>query len=109
MSTLSVNRRLTVKRRTRPAVENDTYHAFARRVVAAAGRRIAAGDIDGLADLLVLADHLDITITTAVSGLRDCGYSWTEIANRVGMSRQAAHQRWRYHIATDQLVGDGPR
>jgi hypothetical protein len=56
-------------------VENDDYGAFARRIVAAHGRRIAAGDV-------------------AVAGLRRVGYSWAEIASRLGITRQAAQQRW---------------
>jgi hypothetical protein len=30
----------------------------------------------------------------AVSGLRAHGYSWAEIGLRLGISRQAAQQRW---------------
>ena len=26
--------------------------------------------------------------------LRGCGYSWAEIGSRLGITRQAAHQRW---------------
>jgi hypothetical protein len=35
-------------------VENDDYAAFVRRAVAAHGRRIAAGDVEGLADMIAL-------------------------------------------------------
>jgi hypothetical protein len=31
---------------------------------------------------------------TAVDGLREFGYSWGEIASRLGTTRQAAQQRW---------------
>ena len=41
-----------------------------------------------------LADTLDATIAEAVAGLRGCGYSWAEIGSRLGISRQAAQQRW---------------
>lgn len=91
---ITVKRALTPNRRTRRAVENDSYAAFAARVVRAHGRRIADGDIDGLASLVQLSDQLNDTITTAVTGLRDFGYSWAEIAARIGTTRQAAHQRW---------------
>lgn len=77
-----------------PVVENDAYSAFLRRAIRAAGRRVGGGDVDGLADLLALAGELDRAIDTAVGGLRDAGYSWGEIASRVGVSRQAAQQRW---------------
>jgi hypothetical protein len=75
-------------------VENHDYAAFARRVVRAHGRRIAAGDVEALTDLLGLADEVNRSIGTAVGGLRAAGYSWSEIATRIGVSRQAAQQRW---------------
>ncbi len=89
-----VNRALTTNRRSRPRVENDDYAAFARRIVAAHGRRIAAGDVERLRDLVALAAEVDRATDTAVAGLRRVGYSWTEIANRLGITRQAAQQRW---------------
>ena len=89
-----VNGALTLKGPTRPVVENDTYLAFARRVVRAAGRRVADGDVDALAELLALAEVVEASIDTAVAGLRAYGYSWAEIAARIGISRQAAQQRW---------------
>ena len=77
-----------------PVVENGAYSAFLRRAIRAAGRRVGRGDVEGLADLLSLAGELDRAIDTAVTGLRNAGYSWGEIASRVGVSRQAAQQRW---------------
>jgi predicted transcriptional regulator len=41
-----------------------------------------------------LATELDEAIAQAVIGLREAGYSWAEIAARLGVSRQAAQQRW---------------
>jgi hypothetical protein len=41
-----------------------------------------------------LADELDDAIAQAVNGLRAQGYSWAEIGARLGISRQAAQQRW---------------
>ena len=90
----TVNNALTPNRRSRPVVENTDYTAFARRVIRAAGRRIADGDVDGLAELLTLTGELNTAIDTAVAGLRHHGYSWTEIATRLGITRQAAQQRW---------------
>ncbi|MCH6171270.1 hypothetical protein [Pseudonocardia alaniniphila] len=75
-------------------VENDDYAAFTRRILAAHGRRIARGDIEGLATLAALADDIDQALTNAVTGLRGAGYSWAEIGERLGISRQAAHQRF---------------
>jgi hypothetical protein len=76
-------------------VENDDYAAFTRRVVAAYGRRIAVhGDVDALAQLVTLGDDIQNAIQNAVTGLRGYGYSWAEIALRLGITRQAAQQRW---------------
>jgi hypothetical protein len=88
-----VNRRLTAKRRSR-VTENDEYAAFARRVIAAYSRRIARGDIDAITGMAALADDLDAAICRAVTGLRNRGYSWAEIGTRLGITRQAAQQRW---------------
>jgi hypothetical protein len=85
---------LTPERPSRPVVENDAYAAFARRVVRAAGRRVAAGDVDGLADLVALCDEVEASVREAVAGLRPFGFSWGEVAARVGVTRQAAQQRW---------------
>ena len=89
----SVKARLTPNRRRRP-VENDEYASFIRRVMRAHARRVAAGDVDALADMTGLATELDEAITQAVTGLRNIGYSWAEIAARLGVTRQAAQQRW---------------
>jgi hypothetical protein len=78
----------------RPVVENDAYAAFARRVVRAAGRRVAAGDVEGLAELVALSDEVERSTRHAVSGMRAFGYSWGEISARIGVTRQAAQQRW---------------
>ena len=88
----SVKARLTPNRR-RP-VENDEYASFVRRVMRAHARRVAAGDVDAPVDMTELATALDEAITQAVAGLRNAGYSWAEIAARLGVARQAAQQRW---------------
>ena len=65
---------------------NDAYAAFAHR--------IAGGDIDSLSLLTGLAGDIDTAIAAAVTGLRAFGYSWADIGNRLGITRQAAQQRW---------------
>jgi len=89
----SVNPSLTLKRR-RVVVENDEYAAFVRRVIRAYSRRVAAGDVDAIADMIQTAADLDAAIHQAVLGLRRTGYSWAEIGMRLAVSRQAAQQRW---------------
>ena len=41
-----------------------------------------------------LADEIDAARAEAVKGLRAYGYSWAEIGSRLGITRQAAQQRW---------------
>ena len=78
----------------RDVVGNDEYAAFVRRIVRAYAKRVATGDVDALTDLVALSTLLDDAIGQAVTGLRAHGYSWADIANRLGITRQAAHQRW---------------
>jgi hypothetical protein len=89
----TVNPALTPKR-PRPAVENDAYNAFARRILAAYARRVATGDIDALTLMTALSADIDTAIAQAITGLRSVGYSWADIAARLGITRQAAQQRW---------------
>ena len=85
--------RLSPKRRRR-TVENDEYGEFIRRILRAYSRRVADGDIDALSLMTRLADELDDAIAQAVKGMRAQSYSWTEIGDRLGITRQAARQRW---------------
>ncbi|MER7893567.1 hypothetical protein ABTX15_27505 [Micromonospora sp. NPDC094482] len=82
------------RQRRRDVVENDAFAAFARRIIRAHGRRVAAGDVEALGDLVALSAAIDDAIGDAVIGLRAFGYSWSEIGQRLGISKQAAQQRW---------------
>jgi hypothetical protein len=84
-------------KRGRPPIENDAYAAFARRILAAYARRIATGDIESLTELTSLANDIDAAMHEAITGLRGFGYSWAEIGSRLGVTRQAAQQRWGSH------------
>jgi len=89
----TVKTTLTSKR-VRRVVENDDYAAFTRRVLRAYARRVADGDVEALTLMTDLADEIDTAISQAVTGLRAFGYSWAEIGSRLGVTRQAAQQRW---------------
>jgi DNA-directed RNA polymerase specialized sigma24 family protein len=89
----TVKSHLTRNRRAR-RVENDEYAAFARRVLRAYGRRIAQGDIDAITELSALFAEVESALGSAVLGLRLLGYSWAEIGKRLGVTRQAVHERW---------------
>lgn len=80
--------------RRRDVVENDEFAAFTRRIIGAYARRVARGDVDALADLIRLGQTIEDATDQAVAGLRAHGYSWAEIGARIGVTRQAAQQRW---------------
>jgi hypothetical protein len=75
-------------------VENDEYAAFVRRILHAYSRRVGDGAVEFLALMLGPAEEIDTAIAEAVKGLRAFGYSWAEIGSRLGITRQAAQQRW---------------
>ena len=89
----TVNGSLTPNLRRR-VVENDEYAAFIRRAIRAYSRRVAAGDIEAIADMTAMADEIGTAIQDAITGLRSTGYSWADIALRLHITRQAAQQRW---------------
>jgi DNA-directed RNA polymerase specialized sigma24 family protein len=89
----TVKPNLTRNRRPR-RIENDEYAAFVRRVLRAYGRRIAQGDIDAITELNALSGEVEAALGSAVLGLRLLGYSWAEIGKRLGVTRQAVHERW---------------
>ncbi|MGL5910294.1 MAG: hypothetical protein ACRCZP_09855 [Phycicoccus sp.] len=82
------------RRRERRVVENQDFASFVQRIIRAHGRRVATGDVEALPHLVDLSTWIDAATTEAVTGLRDAGYSWAEIGQRLGISRQAAQQRW---------------
>ncbi|MBK8583396.1 MAG: helix-turn-helix domain-containing protein [Flavobacteriales bacterium] len=55
--------------------------------------RLATGDIDDLAAASAIVDQANAALTRAILALRDQGYSLQDIADRLGTSRQAVHQR----------------
>lgn len=89
----TLNDALTPKRR-RLVTENAEYAKFARRILRLYSSRIATGDVESLTHLINLADDINDAIQQAVNGLRAAGYSWAEIGSRLGITRQAAQQRW---------------
>jgi hypothetical protein len=82
--------------RSKQAVETSDFDAFARRILRAYGRRVAAGDVEALRSLAQLSADLDLITRSAVTGLRQAKppYSWAEIASRLGITRQAAQMRF---------------
>ncbi|MDQ7910215.1 hypothetical protein RB614_37540 [Phytohabitans sp. ZYX-F-186] len=90
------------RKRAAQPVENAKFDAFVRRILRAYGRRVAAGDIEALASLARLSSEVDATTRLAVASLKNgpYKYSWQEIADRLGTSRQAAQMRYGDKPAT---------
>lgn len=76
------------------AVETVEYLAMLRRMLRAAGKRVADADEVELAALLALRAELDQAIATAAVGQHATGRSWQTIGAAAGMTKQAAHERW---------------
>lgn len=76
-------------------VESDDYAKFLHRAIRAMGRR-ASEDVDALILLRDLADHVEQALDDAAVALHNkhYPYSWGEIAQRLGVSRQAVQKRW---------------
>jgi len=70
------------------------FIAFSRRIMRALSTRLGQADPEDLAEMIELSRTLDSAIGAAVRAQRANGFSWTEIAAPLGISRQAAQQRW---------------
>lgn len=82
--------------RDRGRVDAQEFAAFTRRIIRAYDRRAEAGELDpaDLLDLIQTAKLFEKATTTAVAALRQAGFSWTEIGQALGTTRQAAQQRF---------------
>lgn len=77
------------------AVETTEYLGMVSRMIRAAGRRVADADETELAALVALHADLDTAIQAAVLGQRaTLGRSWGWVGRGLGISRQAAQQRF---------------
>jgi hypothetical protein len=98
MSKNTVKPALTPKprKRSRREVENREFDAFVRRILRAYARRVGGGDVEALRALAALSSEVDAVTRLAVAGLRKVpySYSWSEIADRLGVTKQAAQMRY---------------
>lgn len=76
------------------AVETLPFLGMLRRIVRAAGKRVANADEFELAELIDISEEFEKAIQAAVDGQRATGRSWAAIATATGKSRQAAFKRW---------------
>ena len=76
-------------------VETGDYVGMCGRVLRALGRRVADGDPVDLASAVALRAELDAIITDSVRQMRSAhGFSWQQIGDELGVTRQAAYQRF---------------
>lgn len=74
--------------------ESPEISAFIRRMFRALERRAASGDLEAVEALAGLAKPLAEATRRAGQSAWDTGYSYTELADALGISRQAARQRF---------------
>lgn len=67
--------------------------AMVGRMLRALARRAAEGDPEAIEQLVQLGPILSEQTAAAGAGLHAFGYSWTEVGDAMGVSRQAARQR----------------
>ncbi len=60
-----------------------------------AGRVFPGARLAQLARATAAVRHAEAALADAVRSASTAGASWSQIGDIVGMSRQAAHQRWR--------------
>lgn len=68
--------------------------AMARRVTRSLVVRAQEGDPEALEQLASLAVEVNDAIANAARGLHDRGHSWTWVGGVLGITRQAARQRF---------------
>lgn len=82
------------KRRSRSFYEAPEMEAFMRRMARALARRAAEGDLEALAAIVAARADLADALEVGARGAHEHGYSWTEIGREIGITRQAARQRF---------------
>lgn len=80
--------------KTRKTYEAPDMAGFLRRIAKALVRRAAEGDLETLSAIRQVQADLDAALEQAAAAAHDAGYSWTEIGRELGISRQAARQRF---------------
>ncbi len=73
----------------------DRAERLRQRMQAALDNQTGAGDpLDALSDLATLDEFVNDYAQARVDDARATGASWAEIAERLGVTRQAAHKRF---------------
>ena len=89
-------------RRRRDVVETDDYAAMLRRMLRAYARRVGQADDVDLAVMADLAREVDDLVAAAVAAQRAGGRSWGDVGRALGVTRQAAQQRFGSRSSASQ-------
>lgn len=97
----SAEREPVMATRARQQRETPEYVGMLRRMIRGLGRRLAEhANPSDLADAVQLQRELDATIRQAVQAMRaEHGYSWQQLADELGCTKQAAQQRYGKPVA----------
>jgi len=89
--------------RKRPKQYTDTadYFHMLRRMVKAAGERLAYADPVDLAELVGIEADVHEAVRRAIAGMRGTGFSWREIGEALGVTGQAAYMRYGRRLADE--------
>lgn len=91
----AVNQMATARpRRQRNRKPTEELKGMFGRMLRAYVKRAADEDPWVVKDLLDIREQLDASIDDAVANLVARGYSWQDIGQELGMTRQAAWKRW---------------
>jgi hypothetical protein len=71
-------------------IETPEYADMLARIIRAYAKRVGDGDPVDLGRMVELRAQFDTAIVAAVRGQRDAGFSWREVAEGLGTTRQSA-------------------
>lgn len=75
--------------------DNTEFFKMIRRMLKAGGKRAGNADEYDLKDYASLGETVELNLKEAIKVQRDNGKSWTDIGNSLGMTKQAAHKRFK--------------
>lgn len=84
----------TKPKRDKKTVDNESFAKFVLSMTKRLGQRVAEADTAQLPYLQAVAAQADAALCHAVTELRANGYTWGEVGRDLGMTRQAAQQRF---------------
>lgn len=83
--------------------ETEEYLRDLKRLVAAAGRRVADADGPELVQLMALREDLDEAIAVGIQGQKSRG-SWAYVASSLGQHRSSVFEKWGPRVRALETV-----